>query len=169
MGTFADSLAKALTESKTASNDVELVETRSLPVAAAQPSSVEAQPSATAADAEPASMPATAEAPGVAQAIEDAPSTPLGASQPAMEALGAAFSALSESPLSTSQRRAAIFDALVPEEPDALTLPQGDASDAQPADGNGESDIAPQPPPPLLAVPPAALLAAVRWRLEQVS
>ena len=89
-----------------------------------------------------------ADAPGVAQAIADAPATPLGDSQAALQALGAAFSAQSESPLSTQERRAAIFDALLGDEP---------------AEEVGEAATAAAEP-----VAPAALLAAVRWAIGRL-
>ena len=69
-----------------------------------------------------------------------------------MQALGAAFDALGDSPLATSERRAALFDALVPdEEPPAAAAAGGEGADAA--------------APPRAAVSPSLLLAAARWQL----
>lgn len=80
---------------------------------------------------------------GVVVALAEGPSTPLTESQVGIQALGAAFQEVADSPLSTEERRGAIFDALTGEDS---------------ADGKGEA---------VAAVPPAALLAAVRWQINQ--
>jgi hypothetical protein len=95
-------------------------------------------------------------APGVAEATEAAPSTPLGSSQVAIQALGAALSAQADSPLSTSERRGALFDVLVPE----------DSSKPDRTDGTGEGTNA--MPPPRRPTSPAVLLAAVRWGISEL-
>jgi len=92
------------------------------------------------------------EASGVASAIAGAPATPLAESAMGMQALGAAFAELAESPLSTEERRGAIFDALTGEERAPNT---DDGSDAEPSAAPAEG------------VDPAALLAAARWQLTQ--
>ena len=93
-----------------------------------------------------------ADAPGVREAIANAPATPLGSSTVGMQALGAAFEAQAGSKYSTNERRAALFDAICPDE----TEGKDGAGEGKAGDG----DSSPK------AVHPAALLAAVRWRLE---
>ena len=76
---------------------------------------------------------------GVVVALSEGPSTPLTESQVGIQALGAAFQEVADSSLSTEERRGAIFDALT--------------------GGDGEDET---------AVPPAALLAAVRWQINEL-
>jgi hypothetical protein len=96
-----------------------------------------------------------ADAAAVDAALDGAPSTALGDSVAGMQALAAAFDAHATTSerahLATSERRAALFDALVP--PDDPRPPS--PSD----DDTADADDAPAAPHP------AALLAAVRWKL----
>lgn len=81
-----------------------------------------------------------ADAPEVATAVADAPAMPLGDSLAAMQALGTALEAREDSPVSTSERRAALFDCLVPPDPTP-----------------GADELPP--------VAPGVVHAAVRWKL----
>ena len=97
---------------------------------------------------------------GVALAFSEGPSTPLGQSQAALQALGAAFQELADSPWSTSERRGAIFDALTGQEEVPTT--EGGTEGEEGEGGGGTPAI-----PAIDGLPPSALLMAVRWQLNQ--